>query len=185
MTLHAPLDNLLALDHHFSAPPEFVFTLWSHPSLVSAWWGPVGHHLTTCEIDFRPGGSWRFNIERDGAPHWIHGTYHQILPGQRLLFSYHFPEFAVHSIVSINLAAEGAGTRMRFLQTGFPDKENCEGHRFGWGSTLGILESLLLQLNGISSVYPSLPAGKLSGVARDLAEARRKHDELLTSGAAK
>ena len=47
--------NLLAIEHDFSAPPGFVFTLWSNPALVSGWWGPEHHHLTTCEIDFRPG----------------------------------------------------------------------------------------------------------------------------------
>jgi uncharacterized protein YndB with AHSA1/START domain len=29
--------NLLALDRSFDAPPAFVFALWSHPALLSAW----------------------------------------------------------------------------------------------------------------------------------------------------
>jgi uncharacterized protein YndB with AHSA1/START domain len=168
--------NLLALDHAFSAPPRFVFTLWSNPALVSAWWGPEGHHLTTCEIDFRPGGNWRFNMERDGQPHWIHGTYHEIVPDRRLLFSSHFPEFDVHSVISVRFQPEGSGTRMQFLQTGFPDAEQQAGHWGGWLSSFAILEDLLLKLHGIGSVYPSLPAAKVSGVAQDLAEARRRHD---------
>ena len=172
--------NLLALDHHFAAPPAFVFGLWSHPSLVSAWWGPEHHHLATCEIDFRPGGNWRFNMERDGAAHWVHGTYHEIVPDAGLLFSYRFAEFGVQSIVSIRLQADGQGTRMQFLQTGFPDAENHAGHAGGWSSTFGILEDLLLKLHGIGSVYPSLPAAKVSGVAADLAEARRRHDAEAT-----
>jgi uncharacterized protein YndB with AHSA1/START domain len=176
--------NLLALDHHFAALPAFTFALWSDPRLVSAWWGPEGHHLTTCEIDFRPGGSWRFNMERDGQPHWAHGTYHQIIPGQRLMFSYRFPEFGVQSIISLTFTPDGTGTRLRFLQTGFPDEEQFLGHKTGWTSTLSILEDLLLRLHGIGSVYPTLPEAKLSGVAQDLAEARRRHDERLTAAPA-
>jgi uncharacterized protein YndB with AHSA1/START domain len=176
--------NLLALDRHFTATPGFTFALWSDPRFVSAWWGPEGHHLTSCEIDFRPGGNWRFNMERDGQAHWAHGTYHEIVPDQRLLFSYRFPEFAVQSIVSLTFTHEGQGTRMRFLQTGFPNEENYIGHKDGWTSTLSILEDLLLRLNGIGSVYPSLPAAKLSGLAQDLAEARRRHDAETTAAPA-
>jgi uncharacterized protein YndB with AHSA1/START domain len=171
--------NHLALDRHFAASPAFVFQLWSHPALVSAWWGPEGHHLTTCEIDFRPGGNWRFNMERDGQPHWIHGTYHEIVPDQHLLFSYRFPKFSVQSIVSLGFAPEGQGTRLRFLQTGFPDEENWRGHSTGWQSSFAILEDLLLKLYGIGSVLPTLPPAKIGGVANDLAEARRRHDEAL------
>jgi uncharacterized protein YndB with AHSA1/START domain len=175
--------NLLAIEHDFSAPRGFVFTLWSNPALVSGWWGPEHHHLTTCEIDFRPGGNWRFNMERDGTPHWAHGTYHQILPDRQLVFSYRFPELAVQSIVSIHLAPMGTGTRMAFLQTGFPDAEQHAGHRGGWMSSFSILEDLLLKLHGIGSVYPALPQAKVSSVAQDLAEARRRHDAALTEGA--
>ena len=173
--------NLLSLDRHFTAAPGFAFALWSHPSLVSAWWGPEGHHLTTCEIDFRPGGNWRFDMTRDGESHRIHGTYHQIVPQERLMFSYRFPEFGVQSIVSLRFTAEGQGTRMQFLQTGFPNEEHLTGHKGGWSSTLAILEDLLLRLNGIGSVYPSLPPARLSGVAEDLAEARRRHDAATTA----
>lgn len=173
--------NLLALDRSFAAPPDFVFALWSQPSLVSAWWGPEGHHLTTCEIDFRPGGTWRYNMARDGADHWIHGTYHEVVPGQGLMFSYHFDALDVHSVISVSFAAEGTGTRIRFLQTGFPNAEHWRGHEGGWSSTLAILGDLLLKLNGVGSVYPALPAAKVSAVAADLAEARRRHDAEATA----
>jgi uncharacterized protein YndB with AHSA1/START domain len=175
--------NLLALDRRFDATPAFTYALWSNPALLATWWGPEGHHLTTCEVDLRPGGTWRFNMERDGEPHWIHGTYHEVVPNQRLMFSYRFPEFAVQSIVSLTFAPEGQGTRMHFLQTGFPDAENWRGHQSGWLSSFSILEDLLLRLNGIGTVYPTIPPAKISGVAQDLAEARRRHDETTAAPA--
>ena len=175
--------NLLALNHHFAATPAFAFALWSDPALVSAWWGPEHHHLTTCQIDFRPGGTWRFNMN-NGKDNWAHGTYHQIIPDQRLMFSYRFPMFAVQSIISLTFTPEGTGTRLHFLQTGFPNEEHFIGHKGGWTSTLSILEDLLLRLNGIGSVYPTLPPAHRSAVAEDLAEARRRHDEALTAAPA-
>ncbi|MFN3993998.1 MAG: SRPBCC domain-containing protein [Tabrizicola flagellatus] len=168
--------NLLALDRHLDATPAFAFALWSDPRLVSAWWGPEGHHLATCDIDFRPGGTWRFNMEKDGQPHWIHGTYHEIVPDRRIVLSYLFPQFGVQSVISLRFVPEGQGTRMQFLQTGFPDEENWRGHQGGWLSSFAILEDLLLRLHGIGSVYPTLPPARISGLAQDLAEARRRHD---------
>ncbi len=176
--------NLLALDRHFDASPAFSFALWSDPRLLATWWGPEGHHLTTCEVDLRPGGNWRFNMERDGQPHWIHGTYHEIVPDQHLIFSSHFPEFDVHSVISVRFAAEGQGTRMHFLQTGFPNADHHAGHKGGWLSSFSILEDLLLRLNGIGTVYPTLPPAKVSAVAQDLAEARRRHDAELSAAPA-
>ena len=168
--------NLLSIDRSFDASPALVFALWTQPALLPAWWGPEGHHLTTCEVDLRPGGNWRFNMERDGQPHWIHGTYHEIIPDQRLTFSSHFPEFGVNSVITVRVSAQGQGTRMQFLQTGFPDQHHFLGHRDGWTSTLNILQDLLLRLNGIGTVYPTLPPARISGLAQDLAAARQRHD---------
>jgi uncharacterized protein YndB with AHSA1/START domain len=176
--------NLLAIDRSLDAPPAFVFALWSNPALVSSWWGPEHHHLAACEIDFRPGGNWRFNMAREGADHWVHGTYHEIVPDQRMLFSYLFPEFGVQSVISIRFDPKGPGTRMQFLQTGFPDAENHAGHAGGWSSTFGILEDLILKLNGIGSVYPTLPPERVSSLAQDLAAARRRHDAEVSAARA-
>ena len=144
--------NLLALDRQFDASPAFVFASWTHPARLSARLGPEGHHLATCEVDLRPGGAWRFNMERDGQPHWIHGTYHEIVPDQRLVFSSHFAEFDVHSVISVRLTLEGRGTRMRFLQTEVPDAEDRRGQQSGWLSRFAILKALLLRLHGICPV---------------------------------
>ena len=90
----------------------------------------------------------------------------------------------MQSILSLTFTAEGQGTRMRFLQTGFPDAENHAGHNGGWLSSFGILEDLLLKLHGIGSVYPTLPPAHVSSLAQDLAEARRRHDAELTAAPA-
>jgi hypothetical protein len=138
---------------------------WSRPG--------GGRSITTC----RPARS-TFDPAAPGVSTWrgMGPTIGRMAPtmrscrGERLLFSYLFPEFKVQSVVSVRLEAEGQGTRMRFLQTGFPDAENHAGHAGGWSSTFAILEDLVLKLHGIGSVYPTLPPARVSGVAHDLAE---------------
>jgi hypothetical protein len=73
---------------------------------------------------------------------------------------------------------------MRFLQTGFPDAGNHAGHADGWSSTFAILQDLVLKLHGIGSVYPTLPPPRVSGLAADLAEARRRHDAEVSAAPA-
>ena len=76
----------------------------------------------------------------------------------------------------MGFAEAGDRTKMRFVQTGFPNAENFEGHGWGWGSTFRLLEDALLKLHGIGSVWPELPSAKESGVARDLEAARQRFE---------
>jgi uncharacterized protein YndB with AHSA1/START domain len=168
--------NVLRIERRFDAPPAFVYALWTTPALLRPWWGPEGFRLATCEIDFRPGGRWRFNMVHPDREHWTSGVYHEMVPAERLVFSYNFDEYDVHSVVSIRLEAEGEATRMRFCQTGFPDAAERDGHGGGWGSTFRILEDALLALNGIGSVWPALPPQAEDGVARDLEAARQRFE---------
>ena len=43
----------------FDAPRELVFDAHSSCEHMSHWWGPRKYEVVTCEIDFRPGGTWR------------------------------------------------------------------------------------------------------------------------------
>jgi uncharacterized protein YndB with AHSA1/START domain len=178
-------DNVLRIDRHFAAPRPFVFALWADPALLRTWWGPAGMRLAACEIDFRPGGRWRYHMTAPGVSHWTTGVYHEILPGERLVFSYDFNDLDVHSVVSVRFAEAGAGTGMQFCQTGFPNAAERQGHGGGWGSTFQILEEVLLRLHGIGSVFPDLPPARRDGVARDLEAARQRFYEDLAASRGK
>ncbi|WBY08527.1 SRPBCC domain-containing protein [Sphingomonas sp. 7/4-4] len=63
----APLDFEIDRDAHtlrfvreFAAPREIVFQAWTTPEELSCWWDAGGTRLTECEMDLRPGGSFRF-----------------------------------------------------------------------------------------------------------------------------
>jgi uncharacterized protein YndB with AHSA1/START domain len=44
----------------YDAPRELIFKLWSDPQHLAQWWGPRGFTTTTFNMDFKPGGVWRF-----------------------------------------------------------------------------------------------------------------------------
>jgi len=72
----------------FTAPRGLVFNAWTDPKLLAQWWGPHGFTNPVCEIDLRPGGTWRIVMRGpDGTLHPTKGVYHDIIPPERLVLS--------------------------------------------------------------------------------------------------
>ena len=74
-------------DWAFNAPRELVFDAWTTPSLLQRWMlGPPGWTMPVCEIDLRPGGTWRCVWRReDGSEMEIRGAYKEVVPHERLV----------------------------------------------------------------------------------------------------
>jgi uncharacterized protein YndB with AHSA1/START domain len=71
----------LWIERWFDAPMQVVFEATKNPDLVRRWWGPRDQKMTSCEIDFRVGGGWRF-VLGDAA---FHGVYKEIVPYTRVV----------------------------------------------------------------------------------------------------
>ena len=67
-------DTEIKFERVFEAPRTLVFEAFSKPEHIKRWWGLRAYTLVVCEMDFRPGGSWRF-VERapDGTEHPFKG----------------------------------------------------------------------------------------------------------------
>ncbi|WP_283134406.1 SRPBCC domain-containing protein [Rhizohabitans arisaemae] len=128
------------------APVERVWTVVTEPEHLNRWLGD------TAEIDLRPGGAgllvWekygasRLRVERVEPPHlfafrWARGE-DQPVPGKATL-------------VEMSLTAEGEGTLLRVVESGFPelDLPEEEKERYvaentgGWRSELDELREYL------------------------------------------
>jgi uncharacterized protein YndB with AHSA1/START domain len=90
----------------YTAPRELVFEACSQPRHMGQWWGPRGYILTTCDMDVRPGGSYRF-VQRapDGNSYAFHGAYHEVVPPQRLVMTQIFDPYPTSEIL-VTLAFE-------------------------------------------------------------------------------
>ena len=93
MTLTMPSDREIVLTRIFNAPRRLVWVAMTDPKHVAQWWGPRGSTLSVCEIDFRPGGTWRFILRgSDGRDYPFKGVYHEIVPPERLVATECFDE---------------------------------------------------------------------------------------------
>jgi uncharacterized protein YndB with AHSA1/START domain len=85
-TITLPSDREILITRTFDAPPDLLFRAWTEPDLVSRWWSGRHGELTTCEIDLRVGGSWRYvMVGQGGFEVAFHGEYREIIPGARLV----------------------------------------------------------------------------------------------------
>ena len=80
-------DNELVITRIFDAPRDLVFKVWSEAEHLKNWWGPIGFKLSINELDFRPGGSFHYNMQSsDGYEMWGKFVYHEIETLERIVF---------------------------------------------------------------------------------------------------
>jgi uncharacterized protein YndB with AHSA1/START domain len=83
-----PAEREVVLTRVFDAPSELVFRMWTEPMHLMRWWGPRHFTNPVCELDLRPGGSYRIVMRApDGHEYPCQGVYKEISRPRRLVFT--------------------------------------------------------------------------------------------------
>ena len=77
----------LKLERRLKAPRALLWTCWTTPALIKAFFVPRPHRVTACEIDLRPGGRFDTAFEVSGTQMDNTGVFLEILPQERLVFT--------------------------------------------------------------------------------------------------
>jgi uncharacterized protein YndB with AHSA1/START domain len=81
-----PTGDQILITREFAARREHVFRAYTTPELVRRWWHANRGEMTVCEIDLRPGGSWRYAMAVEGFGEVaFHGEYREIVPNERIV----------------------------------------------------------------------------------------------------
>ena len=104
----------------FDAPRPLVFEVLTRPEHIRHWWGILGegYSVTSCEVDLRPGGSWRYVSRTPHGQVAFHGLYSEVVPPERLVYTEVFestpgaPAQDGESRVTCTLIEEGGKTRL-------------------------------------------------------------------------
>jgi uncharacterized protein YndB with AHSA1/START domain len=128
--------HLIAAARHVSAPLEQVWDAWTDPNRLACWF------TEQAEVDLRVGGRYR-NSDGD------EGEYLEIVPHQRLRFTWEQADYAPGSVVTVELAAADEGTivRLEHANVACDDTEDLE---IGWNWSLDSLVSYLHSGMGIT-----------------------------------
>src|SRR5205809_828423 len=127
----------MILTRVFDAPRELMWKLWTEPEHIRKWWGPKGFTLPGCEMDFRPGGTYRFVMRGpDGLDNPFHGVYRDIVRNERIVFTAVLDNLPGHELVTtVTFAEDGGKTKLTVRQT-TPPGEAGRGQNQGWSETL-------------------------------------------------
>lgn len=110
----------------FDAPPTLVYRAHIEPELVAKWMlGMPGWRMPVCEIDARPGGTFRYAFEHDEEPGFrIEGDFISLEPGIRIVHveRMYLPDPTPDNHVETVFAPDGDGTRMT-MRMRLPDAE--------------------------------------------------------------
>ena len=111
-----PTDTEIHFTRLFNAPTHLVFEAMSKPEHITQWWGNIdeGYSVPVCEVDFRPGGKWRFvNRTPRGQLVAFYGVYREIAAPERVVFTEIFEQFPdTESVVTSVLTEEHGKTRL-------------------------------------------------------------------------
>ena len=81
-----PADDQILITREFNAPKHLVYEAYTTPDLVRRWWAGERGEVTSCEIDLRVGGMWRYVMIAHGEFEVaFHGEYREIVPNERIV----------------------------------------------------------------------------------------------------
>lgn len=136
-------DLSLTVSRNISAPAETVFNAWLDPAMLAKFMAPgPGMSVPTAKTDPVEGG--RFDIVMKAGDNEIphSGTYKEISPHSRLVFTWESPFSVPDSTVTIDLVEANGGTDVTLTHVKFPDEENRNNHEGGWAAILANLDQI-------------------------------------------
>ncbi len=143
LTITLPSDTEILMTRMFDAPREMVFAAMTKPEHITRWWGPRISTFDTCEIDVRPGGTWRYVINLPGGQQMTFtGIFHEITPPERLFCTecFHAPQFGNPEWQTTMTLEDCGGKTKMTSRVVHPSKQNRDGH-FNSGMEQGAAET--------------------------------------------
>jgi uncharacterized protein YndB with AHSA1/START domain len=120
-----PSDLEVTMVRVFNAPRALVFDAHATCEHVQHWWGR-GNPLD-CEMDFRPGGTYRFVEHAPDGDYAFRGEYREIQAPERIVQTFEFEGMPGHVCVeTLELTEEGGKTTVTSV-TRFDTKEERDG----------------------------------------------------------
>ncbi|HEX9824255.1 MAG TPA: SRPBCC domain-containing protein [Actinomycetota bacterium] len=135
----------LTLTRIIDAPRELVFKAWTEPEQVAKWWGPDGFTAPVVELDPRPGGALRVDMQGpDGVVYPNTGEFLEVVEPERLVVTTRLLDgdgnVLVEDVNTITFEDEGGKTKVtvhaRVIKATPEAAEALEGMDDGWNQTL-------------------------------------------------
>lgn len=126
MTEQSVIHDTFAIERTYTATPSCVFGAFSSQEAKNTWGDtgdlePGGANGGHAEFDFRIGGRERFDFSYQGLAYQYDARYYDIVPEQRIIYSYEMYADNVRisvSVATIEFSKTGDGTALRWTEQG-------------------------------------------------------------------
>lgn len=139
--------NTVRLHRVLKAPADRVYRAFLDPKAKERWLPPYGFLGQVHEHEARVGGSYRMSFTNfsTGSSHSFGGTYKELVPNERLVYSDRFddPNLPGVMTVTVTLRTVLCGTELEIVQEDIPAAIPAEMCYLGWRESLLQLERLV------------------------------------------
>jgi len=133
--------------------PERIWDAWTNQTQLAQWWWPKRFH-TQFQLDFRPGGSYRFwthDIPEIGTLD-VRGRFIEVHPCEGLVYTWRWQDAgAQETTVTVQFVQVGDDTEVRLGHIGWKTDIDRVNHTRGWNDCLDRLERLQAHGAGTTS----------------------------------
>ena len=133
-------DLSLTVSRNIAAPAARVFDAWLDPEMLARFIRPIpGMEPPKVTNDPTEGGQFEIIMKAPSGdiPHT--GTYKEISPHSRIVFTWDSPFTAEGSTVTLNFAEANGATDVTLTHVTFPSEESRDNHNNGWTQILATL----------------------------------------------
>jgi uncharacterized protein YndB with AHSA1/START domain len=145
------------IERRYNVPAERVFAAWADPKAKRAWFAEgEGWDIRSYELDFREGGTEKSTFHVIGGNNPFppettfgnHTFFNEIIPNERIIFTYSMDRDGVRfsvSLASVEFSAAGKGTRLVLTEHAafFDGADGIQMRERGWQELLGKLGKFL------------------------------------------
>lgn len=139
--------HTVCLHRVLRAPPDRVYKAFIDRNALAKWNAPFGFTCTVHELDAQVGGGFRmaFNNFATGQSHEFSGSYIELVPGRRLVYTDRFDDSKLPGEISmtIDFTPVSCGTDLQIVQAGVPAVIPLEMCYLGWQDSLLQLAQLV------------------------------------------
>jgi len=122
-----PDDTSIVVTREFGAPPARVWRGMTEPGHMRRWLGTPDRPLTTCEMDVRVGGRYRWVFGSGERAMGVSGTFEEVAAPHRMVTTEKFDGFPGPSVNTLVLAARGEDGTAMTLEIVYPDTDTRDG----------------------------------------------------------
>jgi len=147
-----PTDEQILIEREFDAPKRLVYEAYTTPELVRRWWAGQRGEVSTCEIDLRVGGVWRYVMLAHGEFEVaFHGEYREIVPNERIVSTEVYEGVPDAEALTTTTFTEADGRTTLAILVQHTTQEHRDGHldsgmEAGMNESLDLLEQVAISL---------------------------------------